>query len=246
MKSDLLIFSIALNGYQFLYKNCISSHKNYAKKHGYCYQAVKRPYMTQLGSECCWLKLTLSLRAFQAGYNKVLFVDADAFINEDAPAIEQVIRREKHVYLAKSYTGRFNSGVMFMLKHEDTIAWLNRIVASRMTLVPLSDSVGWGENGHIITHSKNQAFIETMDRRWNNTYDPTLDDYIRHFCFGPLRHSQLLGLSHKLISRMTKVLTKTKDMLSKHTLLSQKIDPLTSLTSAVIKTYPCFKAPSNR
>lgn len=241
MKSDLLIFSIALNGYQFLYKNCIASHQHYAKKHGYCYQAVSRPFMTELGSECCWLKLTLTLRAFKAGYEKVLFIDADAYINNNAPAIETTIRPEKYVYLAKSYTGRFNSGVMFMLNREYTITWLKLILANRTTLVSAKDSVGWGENGHIIKYSKNQTFIESIDRRWNNTYDPNLDDYIRHFCFGPLRQSLILGLCHKFISRMTRALTKLKYIASKYKHYSHKTDPLASLTNEVIKNYPRFE-----
>ncbi|MFQ3220977.1 MAG: hypothetical protein ACJAUL_001745 [Paraglaciecola sp.] len=241
MKSDILIFSIALNGYQWLYRDCIASHHRYAKKNGYCYQVVSRPFITTLGAECCWLKLSLTLSAFNAGYHKVLFVDADAYINEAAPAIEKTIRPEKYVYLAKSYTGRFNSGVMFMLNNEETITWLKKILSSRMTSVSDKDSVGWGENGHIIKYSKNRSFIEIIDRRWNNTYDPDLDDYIRHFCFGPLRQNIVLSLCHKVISRITKAISKSKNIASKYTLHTQKTDPLTTLTNVVIKQYPRFE-----
>jgi hypothetical protein len=241
MNSDLLIFSIALNGYQWLYKDCIASHQGYAKKHGYCYQVVSRPFITKLGAECCWLKLTLTLAAFNAGYQKVLFVDADAYINEVAPAIETTIQPEKYVYLAKSYTARYNSGVMFMLNHEVTISWLKTVLSSRMTTVSVQDSVGWGENGHIIKYSKNRTFIEVIDRRWNNTYDPDLDDYIRHFSFGPLRQNVLLSLCHKVISRMTTAITKSKYIAIKYKLHTQKEDPLATLTNAVIKQYTRFK-----
>jgi hypothetical protein len=241
MKSDLLIFSIALNGYQWLYKDCITSHQNYAKKHGYSYQVVSRPLITQLGSECCWLKLTLSLSAFNAGYCKVLFVDADALINDDAPVIENIIRPEKYVYLAKSYTGRFNSGVIFMLNHAETIAWLKKIISSRTTSVSNADSVGWGENGHIIKYAKGWTFIEEIDRRWNNTYDPNLDDYIRHFCFGPLRKKRILNFVHKVISSITRVIAKLKRVGNRYTFYTQKKDPLATLTELVIKQYPSFK-----
>lgn len=241
MKSDLLIFTVALNGYQCLYKDCIASHKRYAKKHGYSYQAVCRPFFTVLGSECCWLKLSLTLSAFDAGYQKVLFVDADAYINKDAPKIEKAMRPDKYVYLAKSYTGRFNSGVIFMQNHEETIAWLKKILSQQMTPVSPTDSVGWGENGHIIKYAKNRTFIETIDRRWNNTYDPELDDYIRHFCFGPLRQNLVFSLCHKAIARTTKLIIKLKCIASKYTLYTQKKDPLKTLTDVVIKNYPCFK-----
>jgi hypothetical protein len=241
MKSDLLIFSIALNGYQCLYKDCIASHQGYAKKHGYCYQVVSRPFITNLGAECCWLKVTLTLAAFDAGYKKVFFVDADAYINEEAPAIETTIQTDKYIYLAKSYTGRFNSGVMFMLNHEIAITWLKTVLSNRMT--PLSDqeSVGWGENGHIIKYSKNRTFIEVIDRRWNNTYDPDLDDYIRHFCFGPLRDNVFLNFSHKVISRVTKAINKSKSIAIKYKLYTKNPDPLAALTNKVIKRYTQFK-----
>jgi hypothetical protein len=241
MKSDLLIFSIALNGYQWLYKDCIDSHQRYAKKHGYCYQVVSRPFITELGAECCWLKLTLALTALNAGYQKVLFVDADANINEDAPAIEKAIRPEKYVYMAKSYSGRFNSGVIFMLNHAKTIVWLNTILSKRMSPVTGKDSVGWGENGHIIKYAKNRTFIETLDRRWNNTYDPELHDYIRHFCFGPLRTNLVLSFCHKAISRMTKLITKLKYIANKYNLYTQKSEPLKTLTNVIIKKYPRFR-----
>ncbi|MFT5277492.1 MAG: hypothetical protein ACI97K_002634 [Glaciecola sp.] len=241
MKPDLLIFSIALNGYQYLYRDCVESHRTYAKKHDYCYQVVSRPFITELGSECCWLKLTLSLSAFNAGYQKVLFVDADAFINQDAPAIENIIQAGKHVYLAKSYTGRFNSGVIFMLNHQETITWLQKILASRMTSVSNADSVGWGENGHIIKHSKNRTFIETIDSRWNNTYDPDLDDYIRHFCYGPLRQNRLLSFCHRIISKITRGITKSKCIANKYKLYTQQKDPLKTLTDLVLEHYPRFK-----
>jgi hypothetical protein len=240
MKSDLLVFSIALNGYQWLYKDCIASHQEYAKNHGYCYQVVSRPFITLLGAECCWLKLTLTLAAFNAGYQKVLFVDADAYINVLAPAIETTIQPEKYVYLVKSYTDRFNSGVMFMLNHELTITWLKTVLSNRMTDLSEQDSVGWGENGHIIKYSKNRTFIQAIDRRWNNTYDPDLDDHIRHFCFGPLRQNVILSICHKVISRMTKAITKSKYIASKYKLYTQKVDPVSTLTNAVIKQYTYF------
>lgn len=241
VKSDLLVFTVALNGYQWLYKNCIASHQRYADKHNYCYQAVKRPFFTMLGSECCWLKLSLALQAFDAGYNKVMFVDADAYINDDAPNIETTIRPDKHVYLAKSYSGRFNSGVIFMLSNEETIAWLNKILSARMKVVSMEDSVGWGENGHIIKHSKDCDFVETIDRRWNNTYDQNLDDYIRHFCFGPLRQDFILGLCHKIISRSTRLVVKLKSIANKYIAFSNTEDELKVLTDLIVDKYPKFK-----
>lgn len=235
-----LVFSIAINGYQWLYKDCINSHKRYATQQGYHYQVVTRPYITAIGVECCWLKLTLMLEALKAGYEHVLFVDADAYINLDSPRLDTVITPAHCLYLAKSYSQRYNSGVI-LVKNTATIrAWLNRVIANRHIAVDLENDVGWGENGHIIQYSKNCHFVTTLDRRWNNTYDPQLHDYIRHFSFGPLRNSFYLNLSHKLLARFTRCISKFQRYLNCQTCISAKQDPLTRLTQQVLQNYQCF------
>jgi lipopolysaccharide biosynthesis glycosyltransferase len=85
--------------------------------YGYEYLVITRPYFTALGVECCWLKLTLLLEALNAGYDTVLFVDADAYINTTAHELERLLEPDKYLYLAKSYSGRFNSGVILVNNH---------------------------------------------------------------------------------------------------------------------------------
>jgi hypothetical protein len=148
MKNNVLVFSIALNGYQWLYKDCIASHKRYAERNGYAYQVVTRPYATSIGVECCWLKLTLMIEALDSGYDAVLFVDADAYIQTHTPKLSSVLLPNKYVYLAKSYTGRYNSGVILLKNHNKVRRWLNSIIIARNQPISAKNDVGWGENGH--------------------------------------------------------------------------------------------------
>ncbi len=240
MKNNVLVFSIALNGYQWLYKDCIASHKRYAESNGYIYQVVTRPYATSIGVECCWLKLTLMIEALDSGYDAVLFVDADAYIQTHTPKLSSVLLPDKYVYLAKSYTGRYNSGVILLKNHNKVRRWLNSIIIARHQPISAKNDVGWGENGHIIEYTQHCQFVTTLDRVWNNTYDPELDDYIRHFSFGPLRTNFWLNLSHKMLARLTKLFSKCHALFEVITQSYPPQDKLTKLTELILQRYSKF------
>jgi hypothetical protein len=240
MKDKVLVFSIALNGYQWLYKDCIASHKRYANRHGYTYQVVTRPYATTIGVECCWLKLTLMIEALDNGYDAVLFVDADAFIQTHTPKLSTVLLPDKYVYLAKSYSGRYNSGVMLIKNHKKVRQLLNTIITARHQPILAENDVGWGENGHIIEYTKHCQFVSTLNRSWNNTYDPDLNDYIRHFSFGPLRTNLWLNLSHKALARLTRLFSKLHALTEISNQSYAPQDKLTKLTALVLQRYSEF------
>jgi hypothetical protein len=240
MQKKTLILSIALNGYQWLYRNCIESQRAYAQQNGYQYLVITRPCFTSLGVECCWLKLTLLAEALKSGYDTVLFVDADAFVNRTAHNLESLLRPDKYLYLAKSYSGRFNSGVILLSNHSKIRQWLEDVISTRHLSVLPKHDVGWGENGHIIQHTENCEFVSTLDRRWNNTYDTHLNDYIRHFSFGPLRQESYLNLCHKLLARITRILSKTQAYAAMLPMLNTSQDPLVKLTKYVLYRYRFF------
>lgn len=206
--SQLLVFDIALNGYRLFYRKALKSHQDYAERIGATYINVSRPYFSLLGVECCWLKLCLIKAAIERGYDQVLFLDADAVVQTTCPDIRQCLSSDEAIYMAKGYTGRYNSGVILVQQHQQTLPFLNRILSSRFQSIPDSDSVGWGENGHIIHHAKGVDFIGTLGIEWNNTYDATCDDYIRHFNFGPMRQKVWQNLGHKMLSRSSQAMHK--------------------------------------
>ncbi|WP_440873958.1 hypothetical protein [Thalassotalea sp. PLHSN55] len=237
MNNSTLVFSIALNGYQWLYRKQLNSHKRFAQKYGYQYICVSRPFVSTLGVECCWLKLTLMREAFRAGYNNVMFLDADAFVQKSCPAISEVFSHNKYLYMAKGYSKRFNSGVIIAQNHPKTSQWLSTIINSRFNNIKAENSVGWGENGHIIEHSKNCDFISELNHKWNNTFDEQLNDFIRHQNYGPLRTSALDNFIHKVIfSLSARALSVIKVFRShdKHT------DLLDQETKKILTIYPAF------
>jgi hypothetical protein len=199
MTSKTLVLSIALNGYQWMYRKELITHKRYAQNRGYSHQAVTRPYISALGVECCWLKLTLMRTALLSGYDTVMFLDADTLVNANCPALSSVFEKEKHIFMAKGYSKRFNSGVLIARNNELTISWISRVIDSRFSSVQKENDVGWGENGHIIELSKGVSFIKELHQKWNNTYDHHLDDYIRHCNCGPMRTGLFHNFFHKAV-----------------------------------------------
>jgi hypothetical protein len=199
MENKTLVFSIALNGYQWMYRKQLKSHRQYATKHQYVHQAITRPFLTTLGVECCWLKLTLMREALLCGYDTVLFLDADTQVNDNCPALNQITQGNKYIYMAKGYSNRFNSGVVLVKNNIKTMHWLNQIIDARHHTVKKENDVGWGENGHIIEMSKGLSCVAELDQRWNNTYDYNLNDYIRHHNCGPMRTRFIYKIFHRAI-----------------------------------------------
>lgn len=187
INSKTLVFSIALNGYQHLYKRNLVTQQRYAQRHGYEYVAVTQPALSLLGLECAWLKISLLTKALYSGYATVLYLDADTCVSEATPPVESLIKNEKYLYLARGFSGRFNSGVMLVRNHAQIIAGFEHMLATSEQSVAAEDSVGWGENGHVIAFAKNNSLVQEISREWNNNTDPALDDYIRHYSMGPMR-----------------------------------------------------------
>lgn len=234
---SMLVFSIALNGYQWLYRHHLASHARYAKRLGAHYVLVDRPIFTRMGTECCWLKLLLLKQALLKGYDSVLFLDADALVWDTAPDIRQNYRPDHHIYMAKGKTQRFNSGVMLLRNHHQSLAFINDILCRRHQPVPSDCDVGWGENGHVIQVAKQFSCVGELGLIWNNTWQPKLQDHIRHFNFGIMRNQQSQGrwlnFTHWCLARLT-FLVNTAPLhkrFGKNTVKPPKIDDLSTDTS---------------
>lgn len=186
MKQKVLVFSIAMNGYQWLYRSLGNSHRAYAKKHNYQYVQVTQPASSLLGMEIAWLKITLAIKSLQAGYDWVIFLDADTQVSDATPAIETLECTDKYLYGAKGFSGRLNSGVLILKNHRCIINYLNKVLFNAEQPVDSDSDVGWGENGHLIQYAKNAFYVEYLHHRWNNNQDPLLNDYIRHYSRGPM------------------------------------------------------------
>lgn len=238
MTNKTLVLSIALNGYQLMYNKELATHKNYAKKQGYCHQAVTRPYISKLGVECCWLKLTLMRTALLSGYDTVIFLDADTVVNDNCPALKTIVEDKKYIYMAKGYSNRFNSGVLIALNNKQTIAWLTSIIDSRFASIKKINKVGWGENGHVIELSKGVSFIKELEQKWNNTFDYDLNDYIRHSNCGPMRTSIINNLFHKIVFSLSARILAFVNRKQSTSVQACNEDDLSRETNIILSLYP--------
>ena len=250
---NIIVFSIALNGYQWRYKSLLTSHKNYAKRHHYHYVAVTQPAMSLLGEEVAWLKIKLILEAMNAGYDWVVFLDADTRVAEHTPPIHEIANIKKHLYACKGYSGRLNSGVLIIENNQFTYYLFSLIINHATQPVPKEDDVGWGENGHIIHYTKQCDFLAFIDKRGNYNHNPVLNDYIRHYSQGPLhdefkppfRHHCLDRSYHYVLAALKRIRQFTQapiksNKASNHRLFYHRLN---TLTEQVLRYYPLFKRP---
>ncbi|PTQ60739.1 putative nucleotide-diphospho-sugar transferase [Celeribacter persicus] len=182
-----LIFSIAYNGYDRVWDKCIDSHGVYAARHGYAQSVVGQGDLSDLSMEVAWLKIPLLIAALDAGNEWVMFIDSDAMFSDIAPPFESVEKKEKDVYLASGYSGRPNSGVIIVKNTSGARDFLSQVLAIAGKQLPKKHRVGWGENGEVIHITSQYVGYENISRKWNNNFNPDLDDYVRHYSAGPLR-----------------------------------------------------------
>jgi hypothetical protein len=240
-----LIFSIAVNGYNLQYSANLKSIVQYADRLNFSRVIVTRPHFTALGMEVAWLKLSLILAALRAGYDWVIFVDADAAIATEAPNILECIDTRKAFFAAHGYSARINSGVMVFKRCTESIQLLETILRHRNMSLPAQDDVGWGENGHVIHFSRQFPLLEILDQRWNNNSDPELRDYIRHYSAGPMRRhfkvSWPARLGYILCHYGLAVYTRLTHFICP---ASASLRPqLATLTASTLHRYPLFQTP---
>lgn len=179
-----LVFSIGMNGYRWAWRRCIRTHRRYAARFRFDYAHVDLPW-TVSAAEAAWLKLVLLIRVLDAAASDwTLFVDADAELRPHCPDFRSVAAAGSDVYMAHGHSGRLNSGVIIVRRSDASRRFLRAIVADCDGEVAVPDAAPY-ENGHVIKHGKADPVVGLLDRRWNNTTDPDLDDYIRHFT-GPM------------------------------------------------------------
>lgn len=185
-----MVFSIAINGYDLIYSYCIESHKAYAAKHGFEYLTIQG-LVGVPAADAAWLKLALIAEMLRAGYDWVLFLDADCEVRTACVDFRSVVEDGKDLYFALGFSGRINSGVIFARRTEGVLRLIEHIIANGDSPVPKEDRAPY-ENGHVIHFAKSVPFVKIIDSQWNNNRGPRPNDYIRHYT-GPMR--ELAGRS---------------------------------------------------
>jgi hypothetical protein len=208
-----LVFSVALNGYQWVYRRNIRTHRAYAEKFKLDYALVESPAVTGLLMECCWVKLPLMMSALAAGYDWVFYIDADAEIKSECPDFRTLAKPERFLYMAHGFSARVNSGVIIARDSPEVRGFFATVMRGFDRNLPAEDDVGWGENGHVIHFSRNLPFLEVIPSTWNNNRSPELADYVRHYSAGPMRPLYKMSASSKAIPYVSRLVQRMANRL---------------------------------
>lgn len=187
VNNKTLIFTIATNGYDEVFKDCLDSHNKYAMNQGYNYIAfTKSPPSGISGTNSAWLKVAIILRALKKGYKNVFFIDSDALIQDYTPPIESFFCPEKFVYMSVESSGNFNSGVIIVINNEQAINFFKKLLFRADLpgfILPKSDRNLY-ENGHVINLAKNSTIVQIISPKWNYNFNTVLpeneQEYILH------------------------------------------------------------------
>ncbi|MDF2437018.1 MAG: hypothetical protein K0Q95_1394 [Bacteroidota bacterium] len=198
-KNKTLVFSIGMNWFYLIFKDCIRSHEEYCKRNGYEYRLIKNSYKDLSGDESAWLKIVLLINALEAGYENVFFIDADCLIREHAPPLDELIHEGKDIYLASGFSGRINSGVIIVKNTKPALEFFYKVLNDCEVPVPKEDAAPF-ENGHMIHHGKNNSLIQIIPHDlWNNNSRIDPQSYIQHYSNGKLRDEYLASAKTRLL-----------------------------------------------
>lgn len=190
MSSGVLVFSIALEGYDRLFESCIETQRQYSRRCGYEYVLVDRAPRRLQPEEAAWLKLAFLESALKAGHEWVAFIDADCDVRAGMPCFAEYLESvadDKSIFLSTGYSGRINSGVIFARHTPAAIEFFQTVLARADQEVPHEDRALY-ENGHMIHYGKNSQQVYLLEHNvWNNNSKLDGQSYIQHYSGGDLR-----------------------------------------------------------
>jgi hypothetical protein len=180
---NTFVFTIATNGYDEIFADCIQTQKEYAARHNYSYRAfTQAPPSGISGKMSAWLKIVTICRLLKKGYPNIFFVDADALIRDYAPPIETLLEPSKDIYVSIDFSNRINSGVILVRNSQSSfnlfkkLHWMSDLPGG---VLPKADRNLY-ENGHFIFLTKKNPSVKIIDRKWNNTTGESIGEYIWH------------------------------------------------------------------
>lgn len=196
MKSPhkILIFSIALEGYSQIFQSCINSQREYCSRYNFKYVLVDEAPRKLRAIEAAWLKLFLLRSALKGDFEWIGFLDADCEVRDHAPSFVKDLEKfpdSKKLFVATGFSGRINSGVIFIKNSTEAINFLNKVIENGDKEVPDEDKALY-ENGHIIHYGKNNPNVQIIEaQKWNNNSFLDKTSYIQHYSGGKLRKKYL-------------------------------------------------------
>jgi hypothetical protein len=158
------------------YKNSIArkSHEDYAKKYGYKYLYVDKVDFPSFDFESFKFKKFLIIWLLLKSYDWVIWIDADAVINENAPSMPRLA----DVQMVKDRDGFFNFG-FGIFKNTDQV--VNILDSLNKTKPIFHDENMNCDLNKISDYIKSSYEVFELSNLWNNMYDLNLESYITHF-----------------------------------------------------------------
>jgi len=200
--SKALVVSMGFNGYQTIYASNIASHRQYCERIGAAYVFVDKPDFTPLTMESTWLKIPLLLTGLAAGYEWIMYLDADTEVKAACPDMRSLASLGGDLLMAKGFSGRVNAGVVIVRRSDPVARFLKTLLVESGKELPPEDHVPWGDNGYFIHFGKTYGGLRILPTEWNNNRDPSLRDYIRHYSAGPMRaHFPMSQEQHALVAQ---------------------------------------------
>jgi hypothetical protein len=171
------------------YKNSIArkSHEDYAKKYDYKYLYVDKVDFPNFNFELFkFEKFLVIWLLLKRKYDWVIWVDADAIINENAPSMPRLA----DIQMVKDNDGFFNFGFC-IFKNTDQV---QNILDSLNKIKPIFyDKNTNCDLNKISDYIKSTCEVFELSNLWNNMYDLNLESYITHFSkdLTPLKREKL-------------------------------------------------------
>jgi hypothetical protein len=159
------------------YKNSIAkkSHENYAKKYDYNYSYVDKVDFPNFDFESFkFEKFLVIWILLRRKYDWIIWIDADAIINENAPSMPKFA----DIQMVKDRDGFFNFG-FGVFKNTDQVK--NIFNSLRKTKPIFYDEKMNCDLNKISNYINSSCEIFELSNLWNNMYDLTLESYITHF-----------------------------------------------------------------
>lgn len=182
-----ICFTIALNGYDQRFKECVESQKRYCLRYGYKYLEITHLPWTVSPKQCAWLKVEILRGLLACGFQEAAFLDADCEFRPHTPRYDSVYTDGKDLYMALGKSGRVNSGIIFARNSDSVREFLWELIEKSDMPVPKEDSTAY-ENGHFIHYGRGNEFIGVLEHwKWNNNTALDPMSYVQHYSGGVLR-----------------------------------------------------------
>lgn len=183
-KPRVMVFTLGQGGYDKAFARAVETQRAYSVRHGYEFACISEPGDPSLGRENIWLK-ALAFYGALLENDYVLYADTDVAISGNCPPLSEAVSDVDPIGLVAGHSGRVNAGVIIAKRTPFSLAFFAEWVKSLGVPLAARHDVGWGENGHLIRLTVEHR-LRLIETRWNNTFRPELEDYLRHYT-GPMR-----------------------------------------------------------